>query len=80
MSECKADAVGTTDAPETDLLRKNFKAPGAAAGEEERHCLGLSTAAWEASGFYRSDPASALQSKILGGCQCRREIPAESDC
>ena len=58
--------MGTTDAPETDLLRKNFKVPGAAAGEEERHCLGLSTAAWEASGFYRSDPASALQSKILG--------------
>ena len=51
--------MGTTDAPEPDLLRKNFKAPGGAAGEEGRHSLGLSTTAWEVSGYNRADPASA---------------------
>ena len=50
--------MGTTDAPEPDLLRKNFKAPGGAAGEEGRHSLGLSTTAWEVSGYNRAEPAS----------------------
>ena len=51
--------MGTTDAPEPDLLRKNLKAPGGAAGEEGRHSLGLSITAWEASGYNRADPACA---------------------
>ena len=60
--------MGTTDAPEPDLLRKNLKAPGGAAGEEGRHSLGLSITAWEASGYNRADPACATWSKILEGC------------
>ena len=60
VSGRRADAVGTTDAREQDLLRQNLKAPGGAAREEGRHSLGLSTTAWEVSGYYRADPASAM--------------------